>query len=333
MKKTNRNLKLIVFILPVILLLLSNSFQEPGTSDRVLGKWQYESHIYRGVGRYGEKEVDAIKTSVLNFDKDKIYFNDVTFIDTCFYTEFLQKAFFDRDYKSSHYLLDGPLAIKYSEEQLSKFIWLDFNCQQNGFGTFYLNVDTLILNSTGGVTFFFTKVKPSPTRLFAGAQERELVDGIGFPSCFSKMKDGNFKGNINGILNLITPKGDSLSVNYRSEPALLSIVHDPDEVYDVSFKRYQVESPDTKVQVDYQTYAFANEFQVRMDGKSYKLGGIDGGCDLVINGLSYEYTGNQKSEYLLLQFTKDVGLRLEGKGQGPAIIIKKGSKLIWGITK
>ena len=159
MKKTNRNLKLIVFILTVILLFLSNSFKEPGISDRFLGKWKYASHIYRGVGRYGQKEVDAIKTSVLNFDKDKIYFNDVTFIDTCFYTEFLQKTFFDRDYKSSHYLFDCPLAIKYTEDQLSKFIRLDFNCQPNGFGTVYFNEDTLILNSTGGVTFFFTKLK------------------------------------------------------------------------------------------------------------------------------------------------------------------------------
>ena len=169
--------------------------------------------------------------------------------------------------------------------------------------------------------------------MFAVGQETELVDGTGFPSCFSKMESGSFKGTLNGILHLFTPQGDSLSVNYHSEPALLSIVHDPNEVYDVSFKRYQVESHDKKVRVDYRTYAFANEFQVRLDGKTYRLGGIDGGCDLVINGLNYEYKGNQKSEYLLLHFTKDVGLRLEEKGQGPAIIIKKGSKLIWGIIK
>ena len=167
----------------------------------------------------------------------------------------------------------------------------------------------------------------------AGAQERELIDGTGFPSCFSKMETGSFKGTLNGILNLINPQGDSLSVNYHSEPVLLLIVHDPNEVYDVSFKRYLVDSPGKKVQVNYETYAFANEFQVRLDGKSYNLGGIDGGCDLVINGLSYEYTGNQKSEYLLLQFAKDVGLRLNGKGQGPAIIIKKGSMLMFDIHK
>ena len=159
MKKTHGNLKRILFILPVILLLLFNSFQEPGIYDRVLGKWKYQSHLYRKVGRYGSKEVDAIKSSLLGFTENKIYFTNATFIDTCFYSELSPKAFFDREDKESSYFLDGPLAIKYSEEKLSKFIRLDFNCQPNGFGTFYLNGDTLILKSTGGVTFFFTKIK------------------------------------------------------------------------------------------------------------------------------------------------------------------------------
>ena len=240
--------------------------------------------------------------------------------------------FFERENKKPSFFLDGPLAIKYSEDLLSKFIRLDFNCQQNGFGTFYLNGDTLILNSTGGVTFFFTKVKPSPTRSFAEDQERELVDGTGFLSYFSMIEEGSFKGQVSGILKIVSANGDSLSVNYHSEPAFLSIVHDPAEVYDVSFKNYQVESLGKQVQVNYQTYAFANEFQVRLDGMPYKLGGIDGGCDLVINGLSYEYSSNDKSEYLLLHFTKDVGLRLDGKGQDPAIIIKKGSMLMFKIN-
>ena len=333
MKKPHGNLKLILFILPVILLLVSNSFKEPGISDRVLGKWQYALYLNRGVGRYGQKEVDAIKTSVLNFDKDKIYFNDVTFIDTCFYMDLQSMPFFERENKEPSFFLDGPLAIKYSEDQLSKFIRLDFNCQQNGFGTFYLNGDTLILNSTGGISFFFTKVKPSPTRLFAEEQERELLDGQGFLSYFSKIEEGSFKGQVSGILKIVSAKGDTLSADYISEPAFLSIVHDPAEVYDVSFKNYQVERLGKQVQVNYQIYAFANEFLVRLDGKTYKLGGIDGGCDLVINGLNYEYTSNDKSEYLLLHFTKDVGLRVDGKGQGPAIIIKRGSMLMFGIHR
>lgn len=88
---------------------------------------------------------------------DKIYFKDISFIDTCHYSTFQPKAFFDRENKKPHYLLDGPLAIKYTEKQLGKFIRIDINCKTNDFGTFYLNADTLILDSNGGVTIFFTK--------------------------------------------------------------------------------------------------------------------------------------------------------------------------------
>ena len=153
-----------MLILPMILLLLSNTFKEPCISDRVMGKWKYELHLYRTVGRYGTKEVDEIKSSLLCFTENKIYFTNATFIDTCFYTELQPKAFFDRENKKSSYFLDGPLAIKYSEQKLSKFIRLDFNCKPNDFGIFYLNADTLILDSNGGVTFFFTKNKAGPPR-------------------------------------------------------------------------------------------------------------------------------------------------------------------------
>lgn len=87
------------------------------------------------------------------------YFTDIKFIYTCFYSKLEPKAFFDREDKDVSYFQDGPLAIKYAREKLSKFIWFDLNCKENRFGTFYLNEDTLILKSLGGVTFYFTKIK------------------------------------------------------------------------------------------------------------------------------------------------------------------------------
>ena len=141
---------------------------EPDITQQILGKWKYATHLYRKVGRYGPKEVDAIKSSLLCFVKDKVYFTNLTFIDTCFYSELHPKAFFDREDKEPSYFSDGPLAIKYSKEQLSKFIRIDLNCKSNGFGTFYLNADTLILKSTGGgVTFFFTKSKADHLKMQA----------------------------------------------------------------------------------------------------------------------------------------------------------------------
>lgn len=153
---------------------------------------------------------------------------------------------------------------------------------------------------------------------FAKAQANELVDGSGFASCFTQIKEGTFKGQICGILKIITVNGDTVTVSFNSDPALLSIVPDPDEVYDISFKRYQVVSADWKVQLEYKTYAFANALQIKLDGKTFELGGIDGSCDIVFNGLNYEYTGNKISEYLLLHFTKDVGLSVPKSGRSIA---------------
>jgi len=152
------NLPKFFIALPFFILCCQFSFSEvPGIKQHILGKWKYVSHIYFSVGRYGPKEVDPIKSSTLCFKKDKLYFTDITFIDTCYYPKLRPKAFFDREGKKPHYLLDGPLAIRYTEQQLSKFVRINMNCTPNDFVTFYLNADTLILDSTGGVTFFFTK--------------------------------------------------------------------------------------------------------------------------------------------------------------------------------
>ena len=157
MKHLITTAKLFIFLLITILCCQFILSDEPDISQRILGIWKYESHLYRKVGRYGKNEVDSIKSSLLYFNKDKVYFKDIKFIDTCFYTELKPKAFFDREDKEVSYFQDGPLAVKYSREKLSKFTWIDLNCKENGFGTFYLNGDTLILKSLGGVTFFFTK--------------------------------------------------------------------------------------------------------------------------------------------------------------------------------
>lgn len=168
---------------------------------------------------------------------------------------------------------------------------------------------------------------------FAKAQENELVDGTGFNSCFSQIKEGTFKGQVGGILKITTVKGETVTVPFNSDPALLSIVPDPDEVYDISFKKYRVESADGKVQLEYKTYAFANALELQLNRKTYELGGIDGSCDAVINGLEYEYLNNKQSEYLLLHFTKDVGLSVPKSGRAIATFIKKGSMLMFSISR
>lgn len=159
MKNFRRTFNFFILIFIGILCYQFSSSKEPDLSQQVLGKWKYEKHIYRKVGRYGKEEVEAIKSSQLCFLKDKVYFTDLTFIDTCFYSKLRLKAFFDREDKKPNYFEDGPLALKYTEKQLGNFIRIELNCHRNRLGFFYLNADTLILNSTGGVTFFFIKSK------------------------------------------------------------------------------------------------------------------------------------------------------------------------------
>lgn len=148
--------RLFLIIILGFVLIESQSQTKSYQPVQIFGKWKYAFHKFRNANRFGNEEVNAIKASVLNFTKDKIYFNDITLIDTCFYTDIQFKSFFDRDDKESSYFHDGPLALKYSKEQLSRFIWIDFKSDKNRFRTFYLNADTLILNSIGGPTFFFT---------------------------------------------------------------------------------------------------------------------------------------------------------------------------------
>lgn len=148
-----------VFLFIGILFCQFSFSQGPDPSRQVLGKWKYEKHIYDPVSRYGKEEVEAIKSSRLCFMKDKIYFTDLTFIDTCFYSELRLKAFFDKEFKEPDWRRDGPVALKYTEKQLSNFTRIELNSNRNHIGVFYLNADTLILNSSGGVTFFFTKSK------------------------------------------------------------------------------------------------------------------------------------------------------------------------------
>lgn len=161
MKNLNVGGKLFATFIFGILLCPNCSSQNAIGSKEIIGNWVYSSHIYRTVGRYGPKEVDSIKSSLLCFTENRVYFNDIKFIDTCYYTRLQLNKFFERENKEPNYFQDGPLALKYSREQLSKFIRIDLDSKRNNFGTFYLNRDTLILNTFGGVTLFFIKVHES----------------------------------------------------------------------------------------------------------------------------------------------------------------------------
>jgi hypothetical protein len=52
-----------------------------------------------------------------------------------------------------------------------------------------------------------------------GAPETELFDDKGFPSCFSKIESGSFKGLLSYVVNVITSIMDFLTANYYADLA------------------------------------------------------------------------------------------------------------------
>ena len=91
------------------------------------------------------------------------------------------------------------------------------------------------------------------------------------------------------------------------------------------FKCFPTERVSQWLKLENKTYALANFLQIRLDNESFQLGGIDGGCDLIISGLKYEYKAAPTVGNLSLNFVKDVGLRMGRKCQSPILVVCKGS--------
>lgn len=164
------------------------------------------------------------------------------------------------------------------------------------------------------------------------AQSDWYKDGTGFNSCFQKLKEGNYSGIAEGRLQLITNDGDRITTLLSKDSASLEIVPDKNEVYDVSFKNYSTGNNDIKVL--YKTYGYANEIVITKDKKDYELSLIDGGCDVVINGLDYQYVTTDEKELLIITFSKDVGLFTSRHYDlSPDLIIAKGSNIVFSIFK
>jgi hypothetical protein len=158
-------------------------------------------------------------------------------------------------------------------------------------------------------------------------------NGEGFDSVFSHLENGQFFGTINGILLLENSEGSETILDFQGSQAKLLIEKDEENIYDVSFKKYSGVTTSKKTQVFYETYGIANSFEVQINGISYKLSMIDGGCDLVINGLDYFYKKEKSAEYLILRFIKKVELMENEIAYGKKLWIKPESTLIFAINR
>ena len=164
------------------------------------------------------------------------------------------------------------------------------------------------------------------------AQNAWYKNGEGFKSEFQGLKTGNFKGYISGILRLDYKNGEKTISSFSADSAFLDIIQDTNNIYDVSFKNYSAKNKELLLL--YRTYGMANEIMITIENNEYYLSLIDGGCDLVIKGLGYEYVlTNDNYELLILHFESDVGLCSTKYYSSPELFIKKGSTLIFWIKK
>ncbi len=163
-----------------------------------------------------------------------------------------------------------------------------------------------------------------------GQNDAVSINGSGFDSIFQNRETGNFSGTVNGILILQDSKNKKTLLDFQGSNAKLDIEKDNDEVYDVSFKKYTGITSSGKTTIYYETYASANSFEIELNGKLYRLSLIDGGCDLIINGLEYTYESEKNAEYLILRITKEIKLT-DNKSHKSIILLPK-STLVFAIN-
>ena len=158
-------------------------------------------------------------------------------------------------------------------------------------------------------------------------------NGEGFDSVFKFLENGHFTGTINGILILENMDKSETILDFQGSRAELNIEKDEHNVYDVSFKKYSGQTTSGKTIISYETYGLANSFAINIGGINYKLSMIDGGCDLVINGLDYLYKKEIGTEYLILKFSRKIELWENERIDGKRLWVKPESTIMLAITR
>lgn len=138
--------------------------------DIIYGEWKYVKHSWWKTGRYTKEQIEELNKTILKVEGDKIYFENVDFIDSCRFskeniktTKLLDKSneeyywFEEGETRLLPTQYTGPIVNEYDKKQLSQIDKIDLGCE-SGLGIIYLDGDTMILNYLGGVTVFLSKV-------------------------------------------------------------------------------------------------------------------------------------------------------------------------------
>ncbi|NOU46529.1 MAG: hypothetical protein HOO86_05630 [Bacteroidales bacterium] len=164
-------------------------------------------------------------------------------------------------------------------------------------------------------------------------------------SIFKEIDNGTFSGTTTGYLQLKNGK-DTILLDFQLSKTTLDILRDSLEMYDNSTKRYITQTTSGKTTLTYESYALANVFKVLLNGLEFRIGAIDGACDLPIRGLRFNYCLDKNIEYLTLFVTDPIELSTvrqvmelkkmnypDAKKQAKTVTLLSGSTLILTIQK
>jgi hypothetical protein len=126
-------------------------------------------------------------------------------------------------------------------------------------------------------------------------------------SIFKTVDNGQFDGTTTGYLKLDN-NGKTLILDFQSTSTVLDIEKDPHEIYDNSTKKYSTSTTSGKTGLTYETYALANILTIVLNDEHYRIGTIDGACDMPIPGMTFNYCNETTIEYLTLFVTKPLVL-------------------------
>lgn len=164
-----------------------------------------------------------------------------------------------------------------------------------------------------------------------GQNERFVVNEKEFASVFNGLTSGNRSGTANGVLLVKGSDGREIILDFQGSRMEFAAIPDEDEVYDTAVKTYTAYTTSGKSCIEYRTYAYANGIAVEYGGKRYELSGIDGACDMVVAGLSYQYMAEREAEYLIL--TVGVSVPLKSETNNEYITLQKGSVIVLAVKR
>jgi hypothetical protein len=126
-------------------------------------------------------------------------------------------------------------------------------------------------------------------------------------SIFQTVDKGTFSGTTNGYVQLKNEK-DTLVLDFHTSKTTLTVIHDPNEMYDKSTKKYSTQTTSGKTTLTYEIYALANILTINLNGLTYRIGIIDGASDMPILGLNFNYCSDKRTEFLTLFAKKPLEL-------------------------